>query len=167
MIKSGLKLALEGLGVLIATGIVATAGYIVLAQGTGTAHRRTVLLEMSWKRGDVRYGPNFIHPESPCLGNPESGCYCSVDFTATNSVEFADYVESFGSKRVPVKYDVDYGRDRQVRGAVLNSVGAWSAQRFDIIERSLTSGFRMAQNKSASGVIHGNSPSDCFQKSEK
>ncbi len=116
---------------------------IAFGEGNGAVYRKTVVLEMSWKRGDDHYGPNFIYLESACLSNPEPGCFCSHDFKITTSKEFADYVESFGSNRVPVKYHVDYDRNHQVVGATLESVGEWSEERFHINERSLSTGFRM------------------------
>ena len=67
------------------------------------SHRESVALEMSWKRGDDHYGPNFIHLESGCLSNPETGWSCALDFKATTSKDFADYIGSFGTKKVPVK----------------------------------------------------------------
>ena len=69
---------------------------------------KSVGIEMSWKRGDNHYGPDFVSLESPCLGNVESGCFCSADFNVTTSKDFADYISSFGSNKVPVKYGVDY-----------------------------------------------------------
>src|ERR1700735_294368 len=94
---------LTWMGVLL-MALVAAAGYFAWAQNGGGAHRKTVTLEMSWKRGDTYHGANFIHLESPCLSNPEAGCYCSRDFTSTKTKQFADYIDSFGSKKVPVRY---------------------------------------------------------------
>jgi len=158
---------LKRFGALLTAVLVATVVYFAWPQNTRAFQRRTMVLEMSWKRGDNYYGPNFIRLESPCASNPESGCFCAVDFTKTKSKEFADYVASFGNKRVPVKYDVIYDRDRQVVGAGLTSVGVWPAERFDITERSLASGTRAVPNKSGSGGLHGKVPADCFPKSEK
>jgi hypothetical protein len=152
---------------LLTAVLVATVVYFAWSQNSRAFQQRTMRLEMSWKRGDNYYGPNFIHLESPCASNPEPGCFCAVDFTRTESKEFADYVESFGNKKVPVKYDVIYDRDRQVVGAGLISVGVWPAERFDITERSLGSGTRAVPNESRSGVLHIKAPADCFPKSEK
>jgi hypothetical protein len=162
------KLALPWLGVLL-TATISTVGYSAWAQSDGALHQETAVLQMSWKRGDVHYGPNFIHLESPCLSNADPSCYCSNNFPKTRSKEFADYIESFGSKKVPVKYRVDYDGNHQVVGAVLESVGDWPQERFNIIEKSLGLGFRMVRNQSTGGVVHANfrSPSDCFPKSEK
>jgi hypothetical protein len=166
MSKSFWKLALEGLrwiGILFMAVFVAAIGYFAWAQSGGAAHRKTVTLEMSWKRGDSYYGPNFIHLESACLSNPEPGCFCSRDFTSTRTKEFADYIESFGSNKVPVKYRVDYDGNGQPGGATLESVGEWPAERFNIVERALSSGFRGgSRNQSRGGVLHGKSPNDCF-----
>lgn len=158
---------LERFGALLTAVLVATVVYFAWSQNSNAFQQRTMLLEMSWRRGDNHYGPNFVHLESPCVSNPEPGCYCAVNFMRTNSKEFADYIESFGNKKVPVKYDVSYDRDRQVVGASLISVGVWPAERFDITERSLTSGTRAVRNQSGSGVLHGKVPADCFPKSEK
>jgi hypothetical protein len=159
---------LKRLGTLLTAVLIATVVFVAWAQYSRAFQQRTMVLEMSWKRGDNSYGPNFVPLESPCASNPEPGCYCSVDFTRTNySKEFADYVESFGNRKVPVKYDVSYDRDRQVVGAGLISVGVWPAERFDITERSVASGTRAVPNQSRSGALHGKVPADCFPKSEK
>ena len=81
-------------------------GVLLSAVLLATVARKSVTLEMSWKRGDDHYGPNFIHLESPCLGSPESGCFCSLDFKTTTSKELAEYLASFVGKRVPVKFHV-------------------------------------------------------------
>jgi hypothetical protein len=128
--------------------------------------RKTVKIEMSWKRGDLDYGADFIHLESACLSNSQTACFCSLDFTTTNSKEFADYVESFGSSRVPVKFDVDYDSNRRVVGAILQGVGEWPVERFHIRERSLATGFRLLRNQPISDG-HLNNPADCFPKSVK
>jgi hypothetical protein len=131
-----------------------------------TVYRKSVGLEMSWKRSDNYYGPNFIHLESACLSNPSPGCFCSLDIRATTSKEFADYIESFGSKRVAAKFHVDYDNNHQVVGAILEGVGEWPEERFHINERSLATSFRTLPNERTSGG-HFNNPADCFQKSEK
>jgi hypothetical protein len=129
-------------------------------------HRASVPLEMSWKRGDNYYGPNFIHLESACLSNPVPGCFCSLDIRTNASKEFADYIESFGSNKVPAKFYVDYDRNHEVVGAILEGVAAWPEGRFHIKERSLGTGFRMLPNQ-RSGRGHLNNPADCFPKSMK
>jgi len=48
-----------------------------------------------------------------------------MDFKATTSKDFADYIESFGSNKAPVKYRVYYDRNPEVVGASLESVGTW------------------------------------------
>jgi hypothetical protein len=96
--------------------------WVALAPGIDTFHRKTIILDMSWKRGDVHYGPDFIHLESSCLSNSEAGCYCANNFTT--SKEFADYIEAFGNKKVPVSYYVDYDAKGEPSGVVLKSVGS-------------------------------------------
>ncbi len=154
------------LGVLLSAVLVAAVARLLLTQSNGAAYRKSVALEMSWKRGDYHYGPNFIHLESACLSNPEPGCFCSLDLKTTTSKEFADYIESFGSKKVPVKFHVDYDRNHQVIGAILEGVSEWPEERFHINERSLGTGFRMLPNKRTGGG-HFNNPADCFPKSAK
>ena len=46
---------LTWMGVLL-MALVAAAGYFAWAQNGGGAHRKTVTLEMSWKRGDTTLG---------------------------------------------------------------------------------------------------------------
>ena len=158
-------------GVMPILGIVflAAPGLLVagclLAQNR-SVHRDSVALEMSLKRGDDHYGPNFIHLESTCLSNPEPGCFCSLDFKASTSKEFADYVGSFRANKVPVKFHVDYDNNHQVVGAILERVGEWPENRFHINEKSLATGLRTVQNKPSSSR-HLNNPADCFPKSLK
>jgi hypothetical protein len=149
------------LGVLLSAVLVMALAHVLFAQS-----RKSAVLEMSWKRGDNHYGPNFIHLESACLSNPEPGCFCSLDFKTTTSKEFADYIDSFGSNKVPVKFHVDYDRNNQVVGAILEGVGEWAEERFHISERSLATGFRMLRNQRTSSG-HFNNPADCFPKSVK
>jgi hypothetical protein len=159
--KSASRRPAEGVVAVATLAIVVAVSYIACAQGVAI-NRKTVVLEMSWKRGDA----NFIRLESACLNNSDSGCFCSNDFTLTRSKEFADYIESFGAKTVPVKYGVDYDPNHEVVGAVLESVGDWPAERFNVAERSLGSGFR--SQKQATGTVvrhHGRNPADCFPKS--
>jgi hypothetical protein len=156
MSKSNRGLALTGLSWI---GILSIAVFVVSG---GAGHRKTVTLEMSWKRGNSYYGPNFIHLESACLSNPEPGCFCVRDFTSTRTKEFADYIESFGSEKVPVKYRVDYDRNGQPGGATLESVGSWPAERFNTVERTLGSGSHSTRSQSGGGVLHMKTPSDCF-----
>jgi hypothetical protein len=123
--------------------------------------RKTLRLDMSWKRGDNHYGPDFIGLESACLGSSEPSCFCSVNFKVTRSRDFADYIESFGSKKVPVKYRVDYDQNHQVVGAILESVGTWPGAGFHDDERSLSTGFRMVPGQTKGGGRFRN-PGDCF-----
>jgi len=150
----------------LSTALIAAVAHLLFAQNNGAVYRKSVGLEMSWKRGDNHYGPNFINLESGCPSNPEPGCFCSLDFKITTSKKFADYIESFGSNRVPVKFHVDYDRNNQVVGAILEGVGEWPEDRFHINERSLTTGFRLLRNQRTSGG-HFNNPADCFPKSVK
>ena len=155
------------LGVLSSAALVAAGARLLSAQISGATYRETVALEMSWKRGDNHYGPNFIHLESPCLSNPAPGCFCALDFKTTTSKEFAEYIESFGSKRVPLKFRVDCDRNHQVVGAILEGVGEWPEEKFHVIkERSLATGFRMLRGQHTSGG-HLNNPADCFPKSAR
>ena len=172
MNRSAGKVFREGLlwsifGVLFSAVFVPVVARLVSVQSKSAVYRKSLTLEMSWKRGDDHYGPNFIHLESPCLSSPESGCFCSLDFKTTTSKEFAEYVASFADNRVPVKFHVDYDRNQQVVGALLEGVGAWPEERFQINERSLATGFRMLRNQRTSGGGHVNNPADCFPKPVK
>src|SRR3974390_555851 len=115
------------------------------------ARHESSTLQMSWKRGDDHYGPNFIHLESSCLGSTESGCFCSLDFKATTTKEFAGYVGSFGANKVPARFHVDYDANGQVVGAILESVGEWPENRFQVNEKSLGTGFRTVRNQPSVG----------------
>jgi hypothetical protein len=132
---------------------------------TAGGHRKIVVLEMSWTRGDNYYGPNFIHLESPCFNNPSAGCSCVQDFKITRSEEFADYVASFAQKKVPVKYAVDYNRNNEVVGATLEAVGEWPSERFHANERSLATSFRLTGKGPPTN--HVRNPGYCFPKTSK
>jgi len=120
-----------------------------------------VVIEMSWKRGDNHYGLNFISLESRCLSNSAPGCFCVAEFKDTMSTDFADYIESFGTSKVPVKYRVDYDRKHRVVGASLESVGTRPSERFHDNLRSLATGFRMVAGEALAGG-HINNPGDCL-----
>jgi hypothetical protein len=155
----------EGAFKLLLTATLAVAvSYFTWRTATGQVRRKTVILEMTWKR----LSNNVIHLEAPCQSNPEPGCFCSTDFTVTRSKQFTDYIESFGSKTVPIKYDVDYDRHAQIVSAVLQSVGDWPAERFNVVEMTLATGFHPSQNQAAGTVVHHRSknPADCFPKSD-
>lgn len=160
----------EGMDVSVGrTPALATLLSVALVVGVARSllgYRRSAVLEMSWKRGDNYYGPNSIHLESACLSNPEPSCFCSLDFKRTPSKEFADYVESFESNKVPVKFHVDYDRNHQVVGAILESVGEWPEERVNDIEKTLATGFRLFRNQHSSGGDFNN-PADCFPKPKK
>lgn len=150
------------LGLLLSAALVAVVARFVMAQGNGAVRRKTVVLEMSWKRGDNHYGPNFVSLESPCLNSAVQGCSCVQDFRITTSKEFADYVGSFGDAKVPVKYRVDYDRRDEVVGAILEAVGEWPQERLHTNESSLAITFRISAHRPAGG--HFRSPADCFPK---
>ena len=130
--------------------LLSVALVVVVARSL-LGYRKSAVLEMSWKRGDNHYGPNSIHLESARLSNSEPGCFCFLDLKTTASKEFADYIESFGSNTMPVKFHVDYDRNHQVVGAILEGVGEWPEERFNLNERSLATGFRMFRGQRTSG----------------
>jgi hypothetical protein len=144
---------------LVISALLATSSF--LSAQIRKTEQKTMVLDMSWKRGDDHYGPNFIHLESACLSNSAPGCFCSVDFKVTTSKDFADYIESFGSNKVPVKYRVDYDRNHRIVGAILEGVGEWPVERFHVNERSHATGFRMVPGKGKGGGYIRN-PGDCF-----
>jgi hypothetical protein len=163
--QSTIKVIRDGLiwpilGILLSAILVLVCVRFVVVRGNGAVRRKTLVLEMSWKRGDGYYGPNFVHLESPCLANPKDGCSCFQDFKITTSIEFADYIASFGSSNVPVKYDASINRKGQVVGAILQAVGDWPAERFHINERSLGRSFQMLARQQISDKFR--IPADCF-----
>jgi len=135
--------------------VLAIVGSCILVGRMMPFRTKSMVLKMSWKRGDNHYGPNFISLESPCLGNSQSGCFCSMDFKATTSKDFMEYIQSFGSNKVPVKYRVYYDRNPEVVGAWLESVGTWPGKRFHDNERLLATGFRMITGQASAGATFG------------
>jgi len=137
--------------------VLAIVGSCILAGRMMPFRTKSMVVEMSWKRGDNHYGPKFISRESPCLSNSQSACFCSTDFKATTS----NYVESFGSSKVPVKYRIHYDRNPEAVGALLESVGTRPGKRFHDNERLLATGFRMITGQATAGG-HIRNPADCF-----
>ena len=112
-------------------GVIALFAYGVYHEW-GIPSTRT--LQMTWKRGDVLYGPDFIHLESRCTDlTAGTNCFCGMDFkvmsSSPNAPEFAKYVQSFGTARVPVKFTV-WHYHNECRLVLLSSVGAWPGSRF-------------------------------------
>ncbi len=127
-------------------------------QGPWTPITTPVTLMMEWGRGDSHYGPDFVWLSQPCQSSNEIGCSCRVRF-ATRTQEFADYISSFGDRKVPVVYEVTYNSNRQAIAAKFLTVGTWSRDK-------LTS-----PNDGLIGVVFGrvkadrrriSIPSDCF-----
>jgi hypothetical protein len=145
-------------GLLAAVAVVAFLMTYVFGADPLVRRRKVVTLEMSWRRGDDHHGPNFVYLESRCLNNPVLGCFCANAFEATTTKEFADYVETFGNRKVPVLYEVKYVNG-QVVGAGLLSVGTWPKSRFNASEISLVTGFKLPK---LNGVMHSKNPADCF-----
>ena len=105
-------------------------------------HRASITLEMSWKRGDDHFGPNFHHLESNCLSSPARSI--SKPAPIKNSQTISRPLEPI---RVPVQFHVDCDANRQVVGGILESVGEWSEKRFQTNEKSLATGFRVLENQ--------------------
>jgi len=127
-------------------------------QGPSTPITTPVTLMMDWGRGDLHYGPDFVWLSQPCQNSDEIGCTCRVRF-ATRTPEFADYISSFGDRKVPVVYEVAYNPNRQAIAVKFLRAGTWSRDK-------LTS-----PNDGLIGVVFGrfkanrrrvSIPSDCF-----
>jgi hypothetical protein len=123
----------------------------------------SVTLSMRWLRGDLHYGPNFISLASPCQPFAHESCECTMDFKGINSIEFADYIASFGDARVPVVFEVVYGPDLLAQRARLNSVGSWRADRFQVNDRLLGITFKW-DNTSGKHTLRF--PAECFPPRE-
>ena len=115
-------------------------------------------LSMDWSRGDAYYGPDFITLMSPCQGGAE--CKCVLEFKATRSKEFADYVASLPHGKVPVVFDVLRSPNGSVSAARLSNVGDWTGDRFRSPNDGLLSVRRSASPPQQSGKV--NNPGDCF-----
>ena len=127
--------------------------------------RRVVTLPMAWRRGDSYYGRNFINLESPCINNQDPHCYCALEFKVINSPAFADHIESFGERPVPVRFAVLYSHDGKALSASLLSVDDWPSEKFYVNDTLLGVGFRAPERqeiKPGEKVLHSNNPADCF-----
>jgi hypothetical protein len=122
-----------------------------------------VTILMEWHRGDPYYGANFISLHLPCQNLQNGACECELNFKAIKSEEFANYISSFDTTRVPVTFDVVYGPESKLWGARLASVGKWSADRFPINDRFL--GLKVYRPGDTSKKIKRrefHQPADCF-----
>jgi TonB family protein len=132
------------------------------------AATRRVVLEMDWKRGDLHYGSSFILLHSPCQDSANEACECQLSFKAANSEEFANYVSSFGTDKVPVGFDLVYGEDGVPTASKLAYIGSekmWNAEKFPINDRLLRVSVEPTKKTSGRGqAIVVNSPADCFPK---
>lgn len=127
--------------------------------------RKVITLPMSWKRGDLYYGANFITLEASCLSNTDPHCYCRTDFPFINSPAFADYIRSFGNQSVPVQYEVFYGRNGEAISANLVSVGTWAADSFREREGEGVLGSGLGNIRRGESVTFSRrTPGDCFAR---
>jgi len=129
-----------------------------------TVPRKIVVVEMPWKRGTHIYGPNFISLESRCPNSSDSRCYCVTDFKIINSTAFADHIQSFGSRPVPVKYEVFYDHNGEAISANLVSVGNWPSDKFHENEGGISSGGTVGPGEPG---ITTRTPADCFERLSK
>jgi hypothetical protein len=153
--------------VALCVGTVAVSPLIGLTRTAAfnfTVPRKIVVVEMSWKRGDHIYGPNFISLESRCPNSSDPRCHCGTDFTIINSAAFADHVQSFGSRPVPVTYEVFYDYTGEAISANLVSVDNWPGNRFHESEGGIGSGGTI---KPGEPRLASRTPADCFQRLSK
>ena len=129
---------------LVAIGLCFLIAYF----GYGAYYRvglpSTRTLHMNWKRGDLFYGPNFVRLESECTDlTAGNNCFCAMDFkimsSSPDSAKFANYIQSFGTSRVPVKFTV-FHYYNVCRGAQLVTVGTWSSSKFSTNDKLLGGG---------------------------
>lgn len=114
--------------------------------------RRMITVPMTWQRGDRNYGRNFVR-----LSYAKGGGNCNADFFS--SAAFADYVESFGDRKVPVTYEVFYDQSGEAISANFSRVGSWSAKRFSDNEGGPS---REVTSKPGEPVVRSRVPQDCF-----
>ncbi|HEY3972820.1 MAG TPA: hypothetical protein VGM18_07435 [Candidatus Sulfotelmatobacter sp.] len=133
------------------------------ADATGGESISLVTLSMTWGRGGLHYGPNFIWLAAPCQKSFSVPCECAMNFKVIRSQEFAEYISSFGSAPVPVTYRVRYGSDGQAEAAKLDSVGNWQAERFPANDRLISIKFEFKKGQPSQKQETGyRSPADCF-----
>lgn len=122
-----------------------------------------VTLSMKWARGDPHYGPNSVWLSTPCQGSDNVPCECTMEFKAAKSLEFADYISSFGDALVPVVYQVLYGTEGIAHSARLESVGSWQADKFNVNDRLLRIQFAFKGGKlGEKQKANFRAPADCF-----
>jgi hypothetical protein len=155
---------------IVAIGVLLIAAVLTLGQdvpkksaGKDRLDLRVVTLSMQWARGDPHYGPKFISLSTPCQASGDVPCECTMQFRGTNSLQFADYISSFGDEPIDVVYEVRYGPDGLVHQAQLESVGSWQADRFPVNDRLL--GIRSTFKDREPGQKQKaklRNPADCF-----
>jgi len=152
-------------------GVLAFLAYGVY-HSVGIPSART--LQMTWERGDLFYGPNFIRVESRCTdATSGSNCFCGMDFKVMSSspdaAQFANYIQSFGTSRVPVKFNV-FHYHNECRSVQLLTVGTWPSTRFAQNDTLLDAGSTAHRGESVrhSGVSPEFSgiPCSCFPQSQ-
>ena len=114
--------------------------------------RRMITVPMSWKRGDRNRGRNFVR-----LSYAKGNGNCIADFFS--SAAFADYIESFGSRKVPVTYEVSYDQSGEAISANFSRVGGWSVRRFSDNEGGPS---REVEVKPGEPGVRSRIPQDCF-----
>jgi hypothetical protein len=126
----------------------------------------TVTLSMQWQRGtNSHHTKNFVYLHTPCQ-NAEP-CECSMSFKATNSPEFADYISSFGEKKIPVVFEIVHWADGRAKTTQLIRVGTWERDRFAHNDRLISVNARFrgdAIGEPQSLRLHGSE--DCFPSSD-
>jgi len=114
--------------------------------------RKMITVQMAWHRGDRNYGRDFVR-----LSYEKGGGNCNADFFS--SAAFADYIESFGDRKVPVTYEVFYGRSGEAISANFSRVGTWSASRFSSNEGGPS---REVTVRPGEDAVTSRVPQDCF-----
>jgi hypothetical protein len=123
--------------------------------------RRVVTVEMSWKRGDAHYGPNFISLQSSCPNSSDARCFCGTDFKIMNSAAFADYIQSSGARPMAVRYEVFYDPNGEAISANLVSIGVWPRSKFHENEGNISSGGAITPGERG---LTTHTPQDCFAR---
>jgi hypothetical protein len=118
--------------------------------------RKVVSVPMHWqKRTDV-----FARPHHYVLEYPRSAGECGTEFWG--HPELGTYLESLGSRPVPVIYEVYYDENGEAMSANFMRVGRWPASWFGPNEGSLSSGVAVVVTGSQSQPMKSRNPQDCF-----
>ena len=139
-----------GVLITISFGLVTTLSKTAYAE----ERMKIVTLCMKWQLGGIKQADKIsLHFQKVSVD-------CSLNFFQSD--QFVNYIQSFGSRQIPVIFNVSYHEDGQPSGAVLVKVGDWEASKLQPNERLLSTTQKMEPGRAHANLLKLNSPAGCF-----